>query len=154
MKALLALTAGMAAAAGLFSGCAHSTSGEVYSRNQTRVAQDVSVGTVESVKPVKIEGTRSGVGAAAGGVAGGVAGAQVGAGKGQILAGLGGAAVGAVAGVVGEELITRETGQQIVVRMPDGHLIAVVQKADVTFNPGDRVRILKAGGTTRVQHEP
>lgn len=154
MKTILILTAAIAAAAGLLSGCAHSTSGEVYSRDQARVSHDVAFGTVKSVKPVKIEGSRSGAGAVAGGVAGGVAGAQIGAGKGQILAGLGGAAVGAVAGVVGEELITRDNGQQIIVAMPDGRLIAVVQKADETFKPGERVCILKANGATRVQHEP
>lgn len=153
MRTILAAVAGGAMLAGLGGGCAHSTSATAYTRAQARVPHDVLTGTVEAVKPVKIEGTRSGKGATVGAVAGAVGGAQVGHGAARVVGGLGGAAVGAVAGAVGEELVTRESALQITVRLPDGRAVAVVQKADETFLVGERVVILRApDGTLRVQH--
>lgn len=138
------------AAAALLSGCASSQSGEVYSRNQARTLQTVQMGTVEFVKNVQIEGTKSGLGAVAGGVAGGVAGSTIGSGKGSALAALGGAAIGAVGGAVAEEKLTKKAGLEITVKLDSGTIIAVVQEADVMFSVGERVRVLTGGGTTRV----
>ena len=50
--------------------CASSNSGGGYSRGQTRQVQTVKMGTVESVRLVKIEGTGSPVGTGAGAVIG------------------------------------------------------------------------------------
>jgi outer membrane lipoprotein SlyB len=133
------------------SGCASSRSGEVYSRDQARRVQTVQLGTVESVKPVKIEGTKSGLGTVGGGVAGGVAGSTIGSGAGSTLAALGGAIVGAVAGTAGEEAVTRKNGLEITVKLDSGPTLVVVQEADVAYAPGDRVRVLTGSdGVTRV----
>jgi len=43
-------------------GCVSSRSGDVYTRDQARQAHTVQWGTVEAVKDVKIEGTKSVVG--------------------------------------------------------------------------------------------
>jgi outer membrane lipoprotein SlyB len=138
--------------AALLSGCASSRSGEVYSRDQARQVQTLQLGTVEFVKSVQIEGTKSGIGTAAGGVAGGVAGSTIGHGAGSTLAAVGGAIVGAVAGTAGEEAVTRRDGLEITVRLDGGGVVAVVQEADVSFVAGDRVRILTGSdGTTRVE---
>jgi len=138
--------------ASLLTGCASSRSGEVYSRGQARRAQTVQLGTVEFVKPVQIEGAKSGIGTAAGGIAGGVAGSTIGGGRGSTLAALGGAIVGAVAGTAGEEALTRRDGLEITVRLDSGQVLAVVQEADVLFAAGDRVRVLTGtDGTTRVE---
>jgi outer membrane lipoprotein SlyB len=138
--------------AALLAGCASSRSGEVYSRDQARRAQTVQLGTVEFVKGVKIEGTKSGLGTTAGGIAGGVAGSTIGGGSGRTLAALGGAIVGAVAGTAGEEALTRRDGLEITVKLDSGRVLAVVQEADVLFAPGDRVRVLTgADGTVRVE---
>lgn len=132
-------------------GCSSSRSGEVYSRDQARRTQTVQSGTVQSVKNVQIEGTKSGIGTVGGGVAGGVAGSTIGGGKGAILAALGGAAVGAVAGTLAEEQITKKGGLEITVKLDNGETIAVVQEADVLFSAGERVRVLTGPeGTTRV----
>jgi outer membrane lipoprotein SlyB len=138
-------------AVALIAGCASSNSGDVYSRDQARRSQTVQSGTVQSVRNVKIEGTRSAVGPVAGGVAGGVAGSTIGGGKGQVLAALGGAALGAVGGAVAEEKLTKKAGLEISVKLDSGSTIAVVQEADVMFSVGERVRVLTApDGTTRV----
>ncbi len=94
----------------LAGGCASSRSGEVYSRDHARQAQTVMMGTVESVKSVTIEGTKTPVGTAAGGVAGGVLGSTVGGGSGRTVATVIGALAGAAAGTAAEEGMTRNPG--------------------------------------------
>ncbi|MCX7627329.1 MAG: glycine zipper 2TM domain-containing protein [Methylophilaceae bacterium] len=138
--------------AAVLAGCASSNSGGVYSREQTRQAQTVKMGVVESVRSVKIEGTRSGIGAATGAVVGGVAGSELGGGKGKVLTTVVGAVAGGLAGAAVEEGVTRKDGLEITVRLDNGALLAVVQEADEAFHPGERVRILESGGVTRVSH--
>ena len=67
----------------VLTGCISSRSGEVYSRDQARHMQDVQTGVVEHVREIVIEGTQSGIGAAAGGAVGGIGGSEVGHGKGS-----------------------------------------------------------------------
>ena len=149
MKAYRIIT--FLAVAALMAGCASSNSGEVYSRDQARRTQIVQMGTVQFVKNIQIEGTKSGVGAVGGGVAGGVIGSTIGGGKGSILAAVGGAALGAVGGAVAEEKLTKKNGLEITVKLDSGSIIAVVQEADVMYSVGERVRVLTGSdGTTRV----
>ncbi|QHI68182.1 outer membrane lipoprotein [Tichowtungia aerotolerans] len=136
----------------LATGCVSSKSGEVYSRDQARQSMTVRLGTVEFVKEVLVEGSKSGLGAAAGGIAGGVAGSTIGGGKGSTLAALGGAALGALAGHAAEEKLTKFNGLEITVKLDNGDVLAVVQEDDVMFAVGDRVRVLTGrDGTTRVE---
>ncbi|WP_268867414.1 outer membrane lipoprotein [Methylovorus mays] len=132
--------------------CASSNSGSVYSRDEARKVQTVKMGVVESVRTVKLEGTKSPVGTAGGAVVGGVAGSTLGGGKGQAIATVLGAIVGGLAGSAAEEGLTRKDGLEITVKLDSGTMIAVVQEADDQFQPGERVRILESGGTTRVSH--
>jgi len=136
----------------LMAGCASSRSGEVYSRDQARMAHTVEMGVVEQVKPVTIEGTKSGAGAVGGGVAGGVLGSTIGSGRGSTIAAVGGALVGAAAGALAEEQLTKADGLEILVKLDSGRLVAVVQEADVAFAPGDHVQVLTGtDGTIRVR---
>jgi outer membrane lipoprotein SlyB len=148
MKMMLLLT-GLAASAVLI-GCATSKSGDVYSRDEALREQTVRLATVESVRPVTIQGTRSGIGAAAGGVSGGVAGSGVGHGKGSTIAGVLGAVGGGVAGQALEEGATRKAGVEITVRLASGELRAIVQEETDKFVAGQKVRLLTVGGVTRV----
>ena len=135
----------------LAAGCASSRSSEVYSRDQAMKAQTVQMGTVQSVKAVKIEGTKSPVGAIAGGAVGGALGHTIGHGTGRTVATVLGAVGGAVGGSVAEEELTKKDGLEITVKLDEGKVISVVQEADVAFLVGDRVRIMKGpDGTTRV----
>ncbi len=132
-------------------GCASSRSGAVYSRDQVRKAQTVQMGTVEMVRQVKIEGTKSVVGPLAGAAAGGVVGSTIGHGSGRTVATVLGALAGGAAGAAVEEAVTKKDGLEITVKLDSGETIAVVQEADIPFAVGDRVRILTASdGTTRV----
>ena len=132
--------------------CASSNSGSVYSRDEARKVQTVKTGIVESVRQVKLEGTKSPVGTVAGGAIGGIAGSSVGDGKGSAIAAVIGAVVGGIAGAAAEEGITRKDGVEITVKLDGGGLVAIVQEADEVFNAGDKVRLIESGGTTRVSH--
>src|SRR5918999_879677 len=138
------------AASAVLAGCATSKSGDVYSRDEALREQSVRLATVESVRPVTIQGTRSGIGAAAGGVVGGVAGTGVGHGKGSTIAGVLGAVGGGVAGQALEEGATRRAGMEITVRLEKGELRAIAQEETDKFVAGQKVRLLTSGGTTRV----
>ena len=141
---------GTLAAAAVLAGCATSKSGDVYTRDEALREQTVRLATVESVRPVTIQGTRSGIGAAAGGVVGGVAGTGVGHGKGSTIAGVLGAVGGGVAGQAIEEGTTRRSGVEITVRLQSGELRAIVQEETDKFVAGQKVRLLTTGGVTRV----
>ena len=134
-------------------GCVASQSGGAYTRTQTRQVQQVQYGTVQSVRQVLIEGTKSPIGGATGAALGGIAGSTVGGGRGKAAATIGGAVLGGLAGAAAEEAITRQPGLEIVVNMDNGQTLAVTQAADEAFYPGERVRFLTGlDGTARITH--
>lgn len=132
--------------------CASSNSGSVYSRDDARKVQTVKTGVVESVRQVKLEGTKSPVGTAAGAVVGGVAGSTIGHGKGSAIAAVIGAVAGGLAGSAIEEGVTRKDALEITVKIDGGALVAIVQESDEQFKAGDKVRLIENGETTRVSH--
>lgn len=142
----------LTAALVVLGGCASGTGGKDYSRDQTRGVQEVQMGVVESVREVNIEGTKTPIGAGAGAVVGGVAGSTVGGGRGSIVGATLGAVLGGLGGAAAEEAVTRKKGVEITVKLDSGRMIAVTQAADEEFRVGDRIRVLSAGGTTRVSH--
>lgn len=132
--------------------CASSNSGSVYKREDARKVQTVKTGVVESVRPVKLEGTKSPVGTIAGGAIGGIAGGSVGGGRGSAIAAVIGAVAGGLVGSATEEVVTRKDALEITVKLDGGGLIAIVQEADEAFHAGDRVRIVENSETSRVTH--
>lgn len=150
MKTTQLLAAGLLS---LFLGaCASSNSGSVYSRDDARKVQTVKTGIVESVRQVKLEGTKTPIGTVAGGAIGGIAGGSVGHGNGSALVAVIGAVIGGIAGSAAEEGITRKDALEITVKIDGGALVAVVQEADEPFKAGDKVRLIENGATTRVSH--
>ena len=130
--------------------CAPGQGANSYSRNQARTEQSVRMGTVEGVRVVRLEGTRSPVGTLAGGVVGGVAGSAIGQGRGSTIGAVLGAVAGGLAGSAIEQGVTRKEGLEITVRLDNGNMIAITQEADEQFKPGERVRVLSGGGVSRV----
>lgn len=132
--------------------CGTNPSATTYSRDQTLSVQQVQLGTVASIRPVQIEGTQSGVGAAAGTVIGGVAGSGVGHGRGSTIAAV---VVGVAGGLIGnkvENSVTKKDGLEITVQLDNGNAVSVVQAAEESFQVGDRVRLLTSSGTARISH--
>ncbi|MET1080937.1 MAG: glycine zipper 2TM domain-containing protein, partial [Pseudomonas sp.] len=143
-----------AAALLALAGCQSSLTGDSYSREEARAVQIVRLGTIESLRPVKIEGTKTPIGAGAGAVIGGVAGSTVGGGRGSAVAAVIGAVAGGLLGAATEEGLTRTQGVEITVREDDGSLRAYVQEVQENeiFRVGERVRINTVDGTSRVAH--
>jgi outer membrane lipoprotein SlyB len=135
-------------------GCASDLSGESYSRSEARTVQQVEYGVIEYLRPVKIEGTKTPIGAGAGAAVGGLAGSSVGGGTGSKIMTVIGAVAGGMAGAAIEEGVTRTQGVEITVKKNNGQTIAVVQtlSPNERFSVGDRVRVLYAGKNTRVAH--
>jgi len=144
--AAAALTALLAACAG------PSNSGSVYSSHQTMNEQSVRMGTVESVRNVTIANPESGVGTMAGAALGGLGGSQIGNGNGSAAVGIIGAVAGGLIGNRVENQVNNRPGFEITVRLENGELRSITQAADEMFRPGERVRLLSNGYTTRVTH--
>lgn len=148
-KRIVALAA-LAVTAIIIEGCAPGMGSGTYSRDQARREQSVRMGVVESVREVQIEGTRSGIGPAAGAIVGGIAGSTIGQGRGSAVGTVLGGVAGGVAGQAAEQAGTRRTGIEVTVKLDNGQMLAITQEPDQTFRPGDRVRILSDGHTSRV----
>lgn len=134
----------------LLTACPASKSGVVYTRDEARQVQQVEMGTIQSVQPVQIEGTKSGIGSIGGAVVGGIAASTVGGGRGSAIASVLGAIAGGVAGAAVEEGTTRQTALEITVTLDSGRTLSLVQGADVEFKPGERVKVLTNGFESRV----
>lgn len=139
-------------AALLLGGCTSSLGGNVYSRDEARRVQTVHYGTVQALRPVEIEGTKTPIGSTAGAVVGGVAGSGTGGGRGSAVMAVVGAVAGGMAGAAIEEGLTRVHGVEITIREDSGATRAYVQEVEPNqiFRVGQRVRILNIGGTYRI----
>jgi outer membrane lipoprotein SlyB len=154
MRKSVLLAASITAVSLTLTGCQSSLTGDSYSRDEARTVQTVRMGTIESLRPVKIEGSKTPIGAGAGAVIGGVGGSSVGGGKGSIVMAVIGAVAGGLLGAASEEGLTRTQGVEITVREDDGSMRAYVQEVQPNeiFRVGERVRIMSVNGTSRVAH--
>lgn len=144
----LALAASALAAA---AGCATYDGAQNYSVREERVIQSVTYGTVQSVRPVRIDENGAPVGTIAGAAVGGILGSQVGHGAGSGVGAILGAVGGGLAGNAIEHSATQHEGEEIVVRLDNGSTIAVVQGGSQNLRPGDRVQVLNGGRGARVE---
>ena len=154
MRKPVLLVASFTAVALALGGCQSSLTGDTYSRDEARQVQTVRMGTIESLRPVKIEGTKTPVGAGAGAVVGGIGGSTIGHGRGSAVAAVIGAVAGGLLGAAAEEGMTRTQGVEITVREDDGSMRAYVQEVqpNEVFRVGERVHIMTVNGTSRVAH--
>jgi len=143
------------AAVTVLSACATS-SPDVISRQDAQVAAQVQDGVVISIRQVTVDGSQSGIGAAAGGVVG----AAVGSGGSSIQREKIG--LGVLAGVAGalasnaiERMATKEEAFEIIVQLRSGERRAIVQtKGNETLLAGDTVIIVTSGNKVRVTRAP
>ncbi|MES2323211.1 MAG: glycine zipper domain-containing protein [Pseudomonadota bacterium] len=145
--ALLALTAALA-------GCASPVpSGSVYAPQQLHQEQEIRMGYVESVREVVIARRDSGIGAMTGAAIGSdLASVNMGRGSGSFIGSILGALAGGIIGHHVEARINTRKAFEITVKLDSGELRAVTQAADELFQPGERVRLLSSGNSTRVTH--
>lgn len=152
MKRLLPV---LALSALTLAGCANTSpySGNVYSGNQAKSAQTVTFGTITALRQVQIQAdSRAGglLGGGGGAVIGGLLGNQVGGGSGRQLATVAGALGGAVAGTKVEESTNRIDAWEMEIRQDNGQNVVVVQKADQSYQVGQRVRLIGSGSSVSV----
>lgn len=135
-------------------GCSN-YSGSSFSGKQIRSAHTVDYGTVVSVKHVELEEDHPALLGTIGGAAvGGIIGNIFGGGHGKALTTVIGAGAGALAGNVAEKAITKQNGLEIEVKLDNGQLVSIVQGADQSFSPGERVRVLRGSdGSARVSRQ-
>ncbi|WP_375737940.1 glycine zipper 2TM domain-containing protein [Pseudomonas boanensis] len=154
MRKPVLLVASLTAVALALGGCQSSLTGDTYSRDEARQVQTVRMGTIQALRPVKIEGTKTPIGAGAGAVAGGIGGSTIGHGRGSAVAAVIGAVAGGLIGAAAEEGVTRTQGVEVTVREDDGSMRAYVQEVqpNEVFRVGERVRIMTVNGTSRVSH--
>jgi outer membrane lipoprotein SlyB len=148
MKAVVAIILAV-----LVAGCATPPpSSSTYHYYQTQNEQSVRLGTVESVRNVTIANPESGVGGLGGAALGGLAGSTIGGGKGEAAGAIAGAIAGGLLGQHVEASANNKAGFEITVHLDSGEYRAITQAADEVFRPGERVRLLSNGATTRVSH--
>jgi outer membrane lipoprotein SlyB len=141
-------------AAALLAGCATSNP-DVIQRSEAQRLSTVSDATVLTTRPVTVDGSQSGIGAAAGSVVGGIAGSSVGGRREAAAVGVIGAVVGGVIGNLAERAGTREDALEILVQLKNGDRRAIVQaKGEENFKPGDAVILVASGGKVRVMKAP
>lgn len=136
----------------LLAGC-EAPGQNVYDFREAGQSVIVEFGTVVDVRPIKIKGPNTGLGATAGGVAGGVAGSNVGGGDGQIVGAVGGAVVGVVAGAVAEQALADRQGLEFTIGLESGKIITVAQyfkKDETVIQKGARVMVQTSGSYQRV----
>ena len=151
MKRLLAATVAVSA----FLTACTTTSPDVISRSDAQRMSTVIDAVVLSARPVVVDGSQSGVGAATGGVVGGIAGASVGGRRESAVVGVLAAVVGGVIGNTVERASTREEAVEVLVQLKNGERRAIVQaKAGESLNPGDAVIIVTTGSKVRVTRAP
>jgi outer membrane lipoprotein SlyB len=125
--------------------------GSDYTYRQVRGEQSVRLGTVESIRKVRIQAGEPGaVGILGGGIAGAAVGSTMGRGTGNSAATALGALAGAVAGEAIESKNAEQEGIELTIRLDSGYVIAVTQGMDEQFRVGDRVQVLGGAGATRV----
>lgn len=141
--------------AAVLSACS-TTSPDVIKPGDAQRLSQVSDAVVLGVRPVTVEGSQSGLGAAAGAVVGGIGGSMASSHNPTSAAvGVVGAVVGGVVGNAAERFGTRESAIEILLQMPNGERRAIVQAAgSETFLPGDAVILVTTAGKTRVMLAP
>lgn len=130
--------AALLAAASLLSACASGLGPNDYSRGQVGAVGRVEPGVVMSAQPIRIEGTKSGIGTATGVAIGGAAGSQLGGGSFEnVLGGVAGAVAGGLAGAAIEEGVTRQPGVSYYIRLErTGEVITIQQAGAQMLPPG------------------
>jgi outer membrane lipoprotein SlyB len=97
-------------------------------------------GVVDSITPVEVKGSGTGLGMAAGGLTGALLGNQIGRGSGNTVATIAGAAGGAFAGNEIEKNMKKAVRYQVRVRMNDGTYRTVDQSRAPKFGVGEKVK--------------
>jgi outer membrane lipoprotein SlyB len=115
-------------------------------------AMEIRQGVIEQITPAQLQSNQHrGIGAIIGGLGGLGIGSLIGGGTGRDVAMVAGALGGALLGnEVQKKRDQPEPGQQVIVRLRSGVLVAVTQPVDARLSAGQRVYIEGSGEGARV----
>lgn len=113
---------------------------------------EVRSGVIEQITPAQLHSdAHTGVSAVVGGIAGGALGSLIGAGTGRDVAMVLGAVGGAIGGAELDKKYEKPIpGQQVIVRVKNGVLVAVTQPVNASLHTGQAVYIEGSGNSARV----
>tara|TARA_B100000902_G_scaffold371982_1_gene398586 strand:+ start:750 stop:1202 length:453 start_codon:yes stop_codon:yes gene_type:complete len=121
---------------------------DVVDRSATQRTQSVTFGVIEDVTKVTVEGDRE-LGAAAGAAIGAEMGSDNN--KAPFAAGVIGALIGSKVGAEIGSATTKVEGVELLILLDNGKYISIIQEAsDIYFLAGDKVKIIRSGGKSRV----
>ncbi|GAB4536882.1 MAG: glycine zipper 2TM domain-containing protein [Parvularculaceae bacterium] len=134
------------------SACVSDLSSGTYDRASVGVPQETLEGTVVAIRPIRIEGTQSGIGAGTGAIVGGALGSTVGGGTAERVAvGALGAVLGGVLGSAVERGTTSRQGFEYTINLDNGNTVTIAQgDPQPVTGEGGRVRVLYGPGYVRV----
>ena len=124
---------------------------DVVSRSDAQKQQYVVFGTIRDISSVTIEGDRE-VGAAAGAAIGVAVGKNTTDSEPEsdiaaVVGGLVGSAIGSEIG----SAVTKKDGVELLIETESGGFISIIQEVgNFSYNPGQKVRIIKRNGKSRV----
>ncbi len=118
-----------------------------YEYHQGMTQNNVLLGHIIAVQPVQGSAGAGNLGSVIGGVAGLALGNKVGRGAGKLLATVAGGIFGGIFGSRIEQHLSRQSVNQITVRLRDGRIIAVVEK-EFQFHPGQEVQVIYSPGSS------
>ena len=124
---------------------------DVVSRSDAQKQQYVVFGTVRDISMVTIEGDRE-VGAAAGAAIGAAVGKNTTDSEPEsdiaaVVGGLVGSAIGSEIG----SAVTKKDGVELLIETESGSFVSIIQEVgNFSYNPGQKVRIIKRNGKSRV----
>jgi outer membrane lipoprotein SlyB len=121
--------------------CAPATNTSI-DRNALGIQGTVYRGTIISMRPVAVSGTRSGIGPTAGAVGGGFLGSTIGGDwRARTVGGVVGALAGGVIGGAIEESATRGEAMEFIIRPDSGGERVVTQTNELGLQVGERVMV-------------
>lgn len=125
--------------------------GSDYTYSEVRGEQMVRLGTIESIRLVRVQsGQPSILGGVVGGVTGAMIGGLVGQGETGGLATMAGAVAGGLAGSSIESQANQQNGMELTIRYDSGQLVSITQGASPNYQVGQRVQVIGGGPDTRV----
>lgn len=126
----------------LTSACAPADPATTVSPQNVGAAAMVTGGTVMEMTPVRIAGTRTGLGAGMGMFSGSLIGSTIGGDwRARTVAAVAGGLIGGFTGAAVEQGVTSGQGVRFLIRLDSGQAMETVQPGDFGLRPGDRVAV-------------
>lgn len=127
----------------ILSSCAGEIGANNYETSAAGQVNNAQIGTIISVRQVKVATSDGTVGSLAGGVAGGAAGSMIGGSSAVgVIGAVGGAVLGGMAGSAAQEKMSTQMGYEYVIKLDNGRVVTVTQGADNVLSVGQKCIVL------------